>query len=264
MRLNKSILIISTLIAISSFSNASSAEKLLQKHCASCHLLSTPTPDIIPSMNAPAMDGVLFHLKEALGSDREVKSFIVDYVQEPKLLKTLCESNKVKKFGLMPSLKDTITIKELESISDYIIQNYPTKEFVDMLNNKRKNSRLKSLKSSPFLINRDSMPHLTKILMKNWDKGTLGLNKSQKEALLRVRQDTLLGVRKIKKELNTLEAEVVAMTVDGEELTLIASKVESISKLKKEATMLQIKCLQDSTNILDDRQIELLLPFWDL
>jgi hypothetical protein len=262
MRQNKPLLILSTLIALSPYILAN--QKLVTKYCASCHLLSTPTPDIIPSMNAPAMDGVLFHLKEALSSDKKVKSFIVDYVQEPKLSKTLCQSNRVKKFGLMPSMKNTVTIKELESISDYIIQNYPTKEFVDMLDNKRKNSRLKSLKNSPFLINRDSMPHLTKILMKNWDKGTLALDEKQKETLLRVRQDTLIGVRKIKKELARLEAEVVSMTVDGEELTLIAKKVEHIANLKKEATMLQIKCLQDSTNILDDRQIELLLPFWDL
>ncbi len=261
MILKRPIVIVSTLLSLSSFGFSS---ELVTKHCASCHLLTTPKDSAMTSMKAPAMDGVMFHLKEALGSHKKVKNFIVDYVQNPQLSKTLCESNRVKKFGLMPSLKGSITTKELESISDYLIENYPTKEFIDMRDNKRKNSRLKSLKNSPFLINRDSMPHLTKILIKNWDKGTLSLTQKQKEALLRVRQDTLIGVREIKKELNSLEAEVVSMTVEGDELTKITPKVERIAKLKEMATILQIKCLQDSTTILDDRQIELLLPFWDL
>ena len=41
---------------------AATGAELTKTNCASCHMLTTPTPDMIPTMKAPAMDAVMFTL----------------------------------------------------------------------------------------------------------------------------------------------------------------------------------------------------------
>ncbi|SFV59517.1 hypothetical protein MNB_SV-14-614 [hydrothermal vent metagenome] len=112
-------------------------------------------------------------------------------------------------------------------------------------------------------MNQDALPHLTKILVENWDKGTLGLTDEQKKKLLVVRKETMSGVKKVKKELKALESEIIEMSVDAEDLAKIEPKVQEVAKLKSKATMIQLKCLKDSIEILNDEQMEMILPFWD-
>ncbi|MBU1668908.1 c-type cytochrome [bacterium] len=238
-------------------------EELVKANCASCHTLDMPSPQTMPTFKAPAMEAVLFHVKDAMKDDnKKVKDFIVDYAQNPMRSKTVCESDKVQKFGLMPSLKGKVSPEDLATIADHLIETYPTKGFVTMLTKMLTNDKMNTLKNSPFLMNQDALPHLTKILIENWDKGTLGLTAEQKEKLLVVRTETMTGVKKIKDALNVLETEIIEMTVDDEALKTIQPKVEEVAKLKAQATMIQLKCLKDSLKILNDEQVELLLPFW--
>ena len=253
-----------TFLTFNSFATASTGEELTKANCASCHILSVPRPDQIPTLKAPAMEAVLFHVKAVLPKVAEQKAFILDYVQNPVESKSVCESNKVTKFGVMPSLKGKVAVKDLESIADYIIKRYPTEKFVHMIGQMQGNGKLNSLKNSPFLMNQDALPHLTKILVENWTKAKLGLSSEQKEKLLVVRKETMQGVKKVKKALRILEAEVIEMTVDEDvELKNIQGKVDEIAKLKAEATMIQLKCLKESVQILNEEQLEFLLPFWD-
>ncbi len=222
-----------------------------------------PSPESMPTFKAPAMEAVLFHVKDAMKNDnKKVKDFIVDYAQNPLLSKTVCESDKVQKFGLMPSLKGKVSPEDLATIADYLIETYPTKGFVKMLTEMLANGKMNALKSSPFLMNQDSLPHLTKMLIEDWDKGTLNLSAEQKTKLLVVRTETVTGVKRVKKALSALETEVIEMTVDDESFTDIQPKVKEVAKLKAEATMIHLKCLRDSIEILTDEQVELLLPFW--
>ena len=113
-------------------------------------------------------------------------------------------------------------------------------------------------------MNQDTLPHVTQNLLENWDKEALGLTAEQKTKLLVVRTETMSGVKKIKEALNTLESEIIEMTIDGEALKEIQPKVDEVAKLKAQATMIQLKCLQESMKILNDEQVEFLLPFWGL
>ena len=264
MNITKSLFLGISLFTLSSLASASNGEALTKANCASCHTLTAPTPDMIPTLQAPPMDAVLFHVQADFPKIADQKAFILDYVINPVESKAVCESNKVTKFGVMPSLKGKVAIKDLELIADYIIQTYPTQEFVNMITKMQTNNKLKALKNSPFLINKDELPHLTKILMEHWNKAKLGLTAEQKEKLLVVREETLSGVKKIKKALKVLEAEVIELTMDEDVTTKnIQTKVDEISKLKAQATMIQLKCLKDSVKILNEKQLELLLPFWD-
>jgi len=265
MNISKSLFLSISFLTLGSMASASTGEELTKTNCASCHMLTSPTPQMIPTLKAPPLDSVLFHIKGALPKVADQKAFIVDYVINPLESKTVCESNKVAKFGVMPSLKGQVSVKDLEKIADYIIATYPSKKFVEMITEMQTNGKLNALKNSPFLINQDELPHLTKNLLENWSKAKLGLSEQQKEKLLVVRKETMSGVKKIKKSLKVLEAEVIEMAMDEDiEAKSIQTKVDEIAKLKAQATMIQLKCLKDSVKILDEKQLELLLPFWDV
>ena len=266
MKFTKSMLLTMTLVALSPLAHASkNGEELIKAKCASCHILTVPTPEMIPTLKAPAMEAVVFHLKGAMNNDnKKAKAFILDYVQNPDVAKSVCESNKVAKFGVMPSQKGKVSTDDLSTIADHMINNYPSDKFVKMINAMLTNGKMNSLKGSPFLMNQDALPHLTKILIENWDKATLGLTDEQKTKLLVVRKETMAGVKKIKKALAPLESEIIEALVDEEELKSMQPKVDEVAKLKAEATMIHLKCLKDSIAILTEKQVELMLPFWGL
>lgn len=243
---------------------AATGAELTETNCASCHMLATPTADMIPSMKAPPMDAVMYHINLAMQNKKEIKDFIMDYAINPAASKSVCESNKVQKYGVMPSLKGKISQKDLAVIADHMIATYPSKEFVVMIREIQKNDKINSLMNSPFLLNNEGLPHLTKLLMMNWDKAQLGLTDEQKEKLLVVRHETVSAVNEIKEKVQALEAEIIESAVDGEALEDIYPKIEEVAKLKVEATKVQLKCLKKSMEILNDEQIEFLLPFWDI
>ena len=261
MKISKTLLLATALLSVA---NATpSGEELTKTKCATCHMLEVPAPSMIPTLKAPPLHSVLFHLKADIEDDKEQKTFIMDYAINPKASKSVCESNKVQNFGVMPSQKGKVTQEELGLIADYAIANFPSPEFVTMLNKMQTNGKMNGLKNSPFLMNQEELPHLTKMLMQHWDKAKLGLTDEQKGKLLIVRTETMTGVKKIKKALKVLEAEVIEMAVDGEALEKIKPKVDEVAKLKAKATMIHLKCLKDSIEVLTDEQMEYILPFWD-
>lgn len=255
------ILLLLSLISTMMF--ASTGAELTKSNCASCHMLTTPTPDMISSMQAPPMDAVMFHVNLVMQKKEEIKAFIVDYVQYPDASKSVCESNKVQNFGVMPSLKGKVSVQDLETIAEYMIDNYPSQTFVSMIKEIQRNDKMNSLINSPFLLNSEQLPHLTKLLLMNWDKAALGLTDAQKEKLLVVRHETLSAIKEIKEKVQVLEAEIIEEMVDGEPIEKVYPKLEQVAKLKVEATKVQLKCLKRSMEILNDAQIEFLLPFWD-
>ena len=251
-------------LALLNIANATpTGEELMKSKCVKCHLPTTPTPEQIQTVKAPPFESVLFHAKDALKKESEVKKHIMEFTLNPNISKSVCESNNVAKFGLMPSQKGSVTKEELKKIADYLYANYPTKEFVALINEMQTNGKLSSLKNSPFLMNIDALPHLTKILMQNWDKEALNLSKEQKEKLLVVRKETMAGVKKIKKALQPLQEEIMDLMYDGKELKELQPKVDEVAKLKAQATMIHLKCLKDSIEVLTDEQMEYILPFWD-
>jgi len=243
---------------------ASPGAELTKTNCASCHTLTTPTPDMIPTMKAPAMDAVMFHINLGMSDKNKIKEFIMDYAINPHASKSVCESNKVEKFGVMPSLKGKVSDKDLGVIAEHMIANFPSPKFVTMIKEIQRNDKLNGLLNSPFLINKEELPHMSKVLLHNWDKANLGLSEDQKDKLIDVRIDTMSAVGKIKKQIIVLEADIIEALVDGEDPKSVDAKVDEVAKLKAQATKIHLKCISDTIGILTDEQMEHLFPFWDV
>jgi hypothetical protein len=237
---------------------------LVKSKCATCHMLEKPTPDMIPTLKAPPMEAVMYHTKLVMENKEEIKAFIADYVINPAAEKSVCESNKVQQYGVMPSLKDKVSNEELSQISNYLIEYYPSKAFVDMINDIQRNDKMNALRNSPFLINKDALPHFTKLLIKHWDKQALGLNDEQKKQLLVIRKHTIGEVQKAKSKIETLETEIMeALFMDEESPKNLYNKIDEIATLKASVTKVHIQCISETLEILEDEQIEFLLPFWE-
>ena len=237
---------------------------LLKSKCATCHMLEKPTADMIPDLKAPPMEAVMYHTKLVMNDKENMKAFIADYVRNPSAEKSVCESNKVQQYGVMPALKGSISDEELSKISNYLIEHYPSKEFVEMITEIQKNDKMNALQNSPFLINKEALPHMTKLLIKHWDKKALGLNDEQKKKLLVIRQHTIGEVQKIKRKIDTLETEMMeALFMDEESPKNLDNKIDEIAKMKASVTKVHIQCISQTLKILDDEQIDFLLPFWE-
>ncbi len=237
---------------------------ILKSKCATCHMLEKPTPDMIPTLKAPPMEAVMYHTKLLMNDKEKIKAFIADYVINPAAEKSVCESNKVQQYGVMPSLKGSVSKEELSKISEYLIEHYPSEAFVDMINGIQRNDKMNALQNSPFLINKEALPHFTKLLMKHWDKKVLGLSDEQKKKLLVIRHHTIGEVQKAKQKIDALETEIMeSLFMDDESPKNLDHKIDEIAKLKAYVTKVHIQCISETLEILDDEQIDYLLPFWE-
>lgn len=237
---------------------------LIKSKCATCHMLEKPTADMIPTLKAPPMEAVMYHINLVMKDKEEVKVFISDYVINPAAEKSVCESNKVQQYGVMPSLKGSISKEDLSKISEYLINHYPSKEFVGMINEIQTNDKMNALQNSPFLINKEALPHLTKLLIKHWDKKALGLSDDQKKELLIIRSYTIGELKKAKVVIDTLESEIMeSLFMDDALPKNLDNKIDEIAKLKASVTKIHIQCIFDTLKILEDVQIDFLLPFWE-
>lgn len=258
--MKKTLLLLATTTAITL---ASTGAELLEKKCASCHMLEAPEFHQLPSLKAPPLDSIVFHINLAMEDEKKKKAFIVDYVLNPDVSKTVCESNKVAKYGVMPSQKGNVSKEELALIATEMLTKYPHPQFVTMIKEMLTNDKMKALQTSPFLVNSEALPHMTKLLVQNWDKKALGLTKEQKEKLLVVRKETISGVKGIKKQLQPLEDEVTEAMIDREDPQSVEKTLEKIAKLKLEASKIHLKCIAETTAILSEEQVAVLLPFWE-
>ena len=116
----------------------------------------------------------------------------------------------------------------------------------------------KKRKNSPFLI-KHGLPHLTKILMKNWDDEKLALTPEQKEKLLIVRKETMGSVMTLKPQIMTLTKEIVQASKAGTKSVELKSKVENLASLEAEATMTHLKCIEETKAALKPEQMTYLM-----
>ena len=113
-------------------------------------------------------------------------------------------------------------------------------------------------KSSPFLIT-GKIPHLTKLLMQQWDNPELNLSDQQKTELLKIRTKTLTQVRKLAPEIGSLEKQVADGIYSDQTPAELSSVVTAIAKLKTEETMIQLRCIDATRKILDQQQLKILM-----
>lgn len=131
MKLKFTLLALGTIVSLtSSLQAAENAEKLFDSKCAMCHTKTRPTD--MTKVVAPALMGVMRHMKmEYPNKDKAVK-FMVDYVLEPSKGKAICMPQKIERFGLMPSQKGNVTEAQLIKITGWMFDNFPPADFRGM------------------------------------------------------------------------------------------------------------------------------------
>lgn len=113
-------------------------------------------------------------------------------------------------------------------------------------------------KASPFLIS-GKLPHLTKLLIKQWDNPELNLSSLQKTKLLVVRKETIANVQALTAEIIPLESKVAEGIFAKKTPEELKSMVETIANLKAQATMVHLRCIYNTREVLEEQQLNLLL-----
>ena len=112
--------------------------------------------------------------------------------------------------------------------------------------------------NSPFLI-KHGLPHLTKMLMKSWNDKTLALTQEQKTKLIAVRKETMGGIMRLKPEVMKLRKEIIQASRSGSKAAELKAKVDKLAVLEAEATMVHLKCLDNSKAVLTKAQYNYLM-----
>ncbi len=99
-------------------------EELLERHCTSCHMASNPTAEKVKHMVAPPMWGIARHLKKGLKTKEEYVAFVSDYIMNPSKARARFTKEAIERFGLMPSMKGSISEKEAKAIAEYLYDTY--------------------------------------------------------------------------------------------------------------------------------------------
>ena len=119
-------------------------------------------------------------------------------------------------------------------------------------------TKMKPPARTPFLV-AGKMPHLTGILKEHWDDPDLELTSEQKAGLLTIRKNTMSAVMGLAKKLDQLESSLAEQAMAAVPPDQLAPLVDKISDLKTEATMVHLRCIHDTMEILDDRQLAAIL-----
>jgi len=106
------------------------AKNLFETKCVSCHATTKPTD--MSKVIAPAIMGVMRHVKMSYSDRDKAITFMKDFVLNPTQEKAICKPQKIKRFGLMPSQKGVVTEAELDIILPWIYDNFPPKGFRGM------------------------------------------------------------------------------------------------------------------------------------
>ncbi len=110
--------------------SADTGETLFDAKCASCHIKVKPTQEMKKDLVAPPAPGVMFHVKQAFAGDRKAATaFVTAYALNPSEAVAKCEPMALRRFGLMPSQKESVSEAELALIADYLYDNFPPKGF---------------------------------------------------------------------------------------------------------------------------------------
>jgi cytochrome c551/c552 len=109
---------------------AQSGEELFNAKCSACHSTSRPTD--MSKVVAPAIMGVMNHIKMSYPKKDEAIVFMKDYIMNPSKEKAICMPTKIERFGIMPSQKGLVTEEELDLILPWIFDTFPPKGFRGM------------------------------------------------------------------------------------------------------------------------------------
>lgn len=112
-------------------------EKIFENKCGSCHKTSMPIKLLMKNfiyednkllnLKAPTGNEISFRLKSQIGSKDDIEfqideatDFVIDYVYNPDLKKTICLPGVISHFETMPSQKGKISEDELIEVSHFL------------------------------------------------------------------------------------------------------------------------------------------------
>ncbi len=95
--------------------------KLTDEKCTSCHMTSSSSAKLKDGkMHAPPMWGVVKKVKAHFKTKEEGMAFITDYTMNPTEEKMLFPKATKEYFGLMTSMRETVTDEEMKIIAEYL------------------------------------------------------------------------------------------------------------------------------------------------
>jgi mono/diheme cytochrome c family protein len=113
-------------LTLSHGENIDEGKKLFENKCTACHMTTRPsTTEAMNALIAPPIQGIMLHMNMNFENDKKAMVvFLKDYAMNPSREKALCMPQKIDRFGLMPSLKGTVTPEELDKIANYLSVTY--------------------------------------------------------------------------------------------------------------------------------------------
>ena len=112
--------------------------------------------------------------------------------------------------------------------------------------------------NSPFLITQ-GLPHLGKMIMPYMNNPVFAVSDEQKTKLEQVKKESMAAMMKLKPEIVALREEIITAGKMGTSAELLQKKVAQLAVLQAQATMTQLKCIEETKNILTKEQLMFLL-----
>jgi len=114
--------------------------KVYQEKCSSCHVEVMSKTDALKhfkDLKAPPMVEVSGRLKENIQTADDEDDvnrylfilFVKDYIVNPKLDNSMCNTGAIENFGTMPSLKGKINEEEKQAVAEWLYDRYEGVEF---------------------------------------------------------------------------------------------------------------------------------------
>ena len=125
--------------------SAKSGNEIYETNCKACHMLKPMMSEMkmkqmsmqermsmkekmMKNMKAPPMSKVSAKLKHDFGNDKaKVVAFIKDYIVNPSADKAHCMPMALKKFGVMPAIGKSLSAEELDTVANWMFDNFDEK-----------------------------------------------------------------------------------------------------------------------------------------
>jgi len=131
-------LLASILLSTSLF--ATDGYEVYKNNCMVCHVEMMSHKDALKNLNklvAPPMVEVSARLKENIQTTDEEDDvnrylfilFVKDYIVNPNLDNSMCNSGAIEKFGTMPSLKGKLKEEEKQAVAQWLYDRYENTKF---------------------------------------------------------------------------------------------------------------------------------------
>ena len=109
----------------------------------------------------------------------------------------------------------------------------------------------------PFLI-QGKLPHLTMMVKMLWNDEDLALTPKQKEALLKIRKETISQAQMLGRQIFKLENQIVEASNHGANPENLKDDVFKLAELRAKATMVHLECIYNTRKILTKDQLYIL------